>query len=189
MVDQCLPSSNTSKTLTISFSHLQTWTIRKRQVSNGGFEEYGLRDTMRILTWNCWYINTLTILTSDFCLRRKILDRVQSSINEANHLEPKMLGIMEGPQISLWTNSKGIGTLSLLIRKKTRWCSQTSRYKFSTSIPLNDKGNIFLRMPNDGCPRRDDEAKSYLLLWMGFQKGMIRVPDFQSYFWLNNNLS
>ena len=28
----------------------------------------------------------------------------------------------------------------------------------------------------------DDESKSYLLLWMRFQKGMIRVPNSQSYF-------
>ena len=28
----------------------------------------------------------------------------------------------------------------------------------------------------------DDESKSYLLLWMRFHKGMIRVPSSQSYF-------
>ena len=56
MVDQCLPSSNTSNALTISSSHLQAQTIWKRQVFNGGFEEYELRDTMRIANTQ----NTLT---------------------------------------------------------------------------------------------------------------------------------
>ena len=55
MVDQCLPSSITSNALINSSSHLQTWTIWKRQVSKGGFEEYELRDTMGILTWNHQY--------------------------------------------------------------------------------------------------------------------------------------
>ena len=58
--------------------------------------------------------------------------------------------------MSLWTNTKGIETLLLLIGKETRQCfasSQTSRYNFSTSIPLNNKGNIILRMSNGGHPR------------------------------------
>ena len=61
MVDQCLPSSNISKALTISSSRFQTRTIWKRSVSKGGFEEYELRDTMGILTWNCQYTNLLTV--------------------------------------------------------------------------------------------------------------------------------
>lgn len=56
MVDQCLSSSKPSKALINSSNHLQTRTIWNKQVSKGGFEEYKLRDTMEILTWNCQYI-------------------------------------------------------------------------------------------------------------------------------------
>ena len=97
-------------------------------------------------------------LTFDFCLRRKIqFTWAQLSINETNHLEPKMLGTVEGPQMSLWIKANEIEALLLLFGKEARRCfpsSQTSQCKFSTSIPLNNKGNIILRVLNDGCPRR-----------------------------------
>ena len=96
-------------------------------------------------------------IKSDFCLKRNNqVTWTQSSINEANHLKFEILGIVVGPQTSLWTNAKGIETLLLLIGKEAWQCfasSQISQCNFSTSIPYN-KGNIILRMPNDGCLRR-----------------------------------
>ena len=53
MVDQCLLLSNTLKALTTSSNHLRTQTIWKRLVSKGRFEEYELRDIMKILIQNC----------------------------------------------------------------------------------------------------------------------------------------
>ena len=42
------------------------------------------------------------MLTSDFCLRRKIhVTRVQSSIKDTNQRAPETLGIVEGPHMSL----------------------------------------------------------------------------------------
>ena len=61
-----------------------------------------------------------TVLTLDLYLRRKIQEiLVQSSINDTNQRAPEMLGIAEGPHISLWTKEKGVELLLLLIGKLT----------------------------------------------------------------------
>ena len=64
-----------------------------------------------------------TVLTSNLCLSKKIqVTRVQSSMNETNYLAPVMLGIGEGPQMSLCMRQKRIELLLLLTGKDTCLC-------------------------------------------------------------------
>ena len=43
-------------------------------------------------------------------------------MKDTNHLEPVTLAIVEGPQISVWTNWKGTELLLFLMKKDTHLC-------------------------------------------------------------------
>ena len=53
---------------------------------------------------------------------------MQSSINATNHFAPKILGILDGPQISEWIKENGEDDLVPLIGKETQWCLVTHKY-------------------------------------------------------------
>ena len=62
-----------------------------------------------------------TLLTLDFCFKRKIQDiLLQSSIKETNHLALDIFGTLAGPQILLCTKVNGIEHFLLLKGKETR---------------------------------------------------------------------
>ena len=84
--------------------------------------------------------------TFDLFLRRyNHITWVQSSINNTNHLAPEMLGIGEGPYMSLWIKLKG-RTLWVLLRGNeallclANW--QISHWNSLLSNPLNKEGYI-----------------------------------------------
>lgn len=81
---------------------------------------------------------------------------VQSSVKLTNHLYSEILGIVDGPKMSLCTKKKGDDDLLLLIGKGTRVCfaySQISQWKDWTSKPLNKVGNIIFNAEKGTWPR------------------------------------
>ena len=106
-----------------------------------------------------WFLIVLkkfgkTSLASDFCFKRKAHVTLVQTINETNHSTPKILGILDGPQISEWIKENGEDDLVLLRGKETWWClenSQISQCKLLTSTLLNCKGNISLSKLNGEC--------------------------------------
>ena len=105
-----------------------------------------------ILTLNCvltiwWKIENAELTSYLFFMKYNQFTLIQSSIKDANHMDPKRLTIREGPQTSVWNNKKGNVNFVLLKGNGTWWCLanwQTSQWKLLTSNLLNNKGNFFL---------------------------------------------
>ena len=57
-----------------------------------------------------------------FFMRNIHVTRVQSLINNTNHLAPYIVEVVIGPHTSEWTRSKGLRLLLLLRKNVARWC-------------------------------------------------------------------